>query len=121
MSVSNANTAMDNAKYHKGLPGDTPKGSQKKFMLQDACRRRSIPLDTMDVKSVLWQNVSKHIAENVPPVVVTTPPHHSDLQPIELWAIIKGEIGRQYDISTTPADVLRRMEAAFINVTGPQI
>ena len=43
-----------------------------------------------------------------------TPPHHCDLQPIEMvWSQIKGEVGRQYDLSTTTAIVKQRWKAAF--------
>jgi transposase len=34
--------------------------------------------------------------------VELTPLYHSDFQPIEIvWALIKGNIGQQYDINTT--------------------
>jgi len=43
-----------------------------------------------------------------------SPPHYSDLQPIEIvWANVKGQIGRQYNTETTFADVLVRLQAAF--------
>ena len=42
--------------------------------------------------------------------VLFTPPYHSDLQPIELlWALIKGNIGRQYNINTTLDTVYQRL------------
>ncbi|ETV98764.1 hypothetical protein H310_08831, partial [Aphanomyces invadans] len=45
--------------------------------------------------------------------IVYTPPHHSDLQPIELvWAIVKGEVGRRYDNETKFADV-KLIDEAF--------
>lgn len=113
MSLSNAIIAMDISKYHKGLPGDTPNGSQKISMLQGTCRRWSIPLDNMEDNAVLWQNFPTHGCECSTVVIpkaatadhtdIFPPLYHSDLQPIELvWTTIKGEIGRQYDISTTP-------------------
>uniref|UniRef100_K3X3K4 Tc1-like transposase DDE domain-containing protein n=1 Tax=Globisporangium ultimum (strain ATCC 200006 / CBS 805.95 / DAOM BR144) TaxID=431595 RepID=K3X3K4_GLOUD len=46
--------------------------------------------------------------------VVYTPPHHFNLQPIEIvWAIVKGDVGRQYITSTTFADILMRLDNAF--------
>lgn len=51
--------------------------------------------------------------------VLYTPPHHSDLQPIELvWANIKGEVGRQYDTDTIFGIVRERLDAAFDNQTS---
>ncbi|ETM40228.1 hypothetical protein L914_13773 [Phytophthora nicotianae] len=78
---------LDNAKYHKRLPKGTP--------------------------TVLWAQLKPYVQQNVKPVVVAmaekekpavlfTPPHHSNLQPIEtVWAAVKGEVGRQYTAETT--------------------
>ena len=42
--------------------------------------------------------------------VVFTPPHYSDLAPVELiWAYIKQAVSSQYDINTTLEDVRRRL------------
>ncbi|ETV96548.1 hypothetical protein H310_10259 [Aphanomyces invadans] len=55
-------------------------------------------------------------------VVEFTPPHHSDLQPIELvWAIVKGEVGRQYTTTTTFPAVLTRLKRAFNNLSESAI
>ena len=46
--------------------------------------------------------------------VLFTPPHFSDLQPIEiLWVRVKGEIGCMYTRDTTLADVGRRLRRQF--------
>lgn len=46
--------------------------------------------------------------------VIFTPPHYSDLQPIELlWARIKGAVSRQYTKSTTLEDVSNRLNHQF--------
>ena len=46
--------------------------------------------------------------------VLYTPPYHCYLQPIEMvWTQVKGEVGRQDDLSTTMAIVKQRLEAAF--------
>ena len=46
--------------------------------------------------------------------VLYTPPYHYDLQPIEMvWSQIKGEVGRQYDHSTTMVIVKQQLESAF--------
>ncbi|ETV88017.1 hypothetical protein H257_01402 [Aphanomyces astaci] len=49
--------------------------------------------------------------------VVFTPPHHSDLQPIEMVsAKVKGDVGVQYTVDTTFADVRSRLDAAFVSL-----
>ena len=46
--------------------------------------------------------------------VLYTPPYHCDLRPIGMiWSQVKGEVGRQYDLSTTMVIVKQRLEAAF--------
>ncbi|RHY24745.1 hypothetical protein DYB32_008716, partial [Aphanomyces invadans] len=95
----------------------------------DECVRFGIEFDESDYKSILWEELSQYIHKNIDPVVVDmakkrghtvvfTPPHHSDLQPIELvWAIFKGEVGRRYDNETKFADVKKRIDAAFAALT----
>ena len=80
------------------------------------------------MKSVIWQRLQKHIEGNIKPIVVAmaeerghqvvwSPPHHSDLQPMELvWANVKGNVGRQYTKETSSKDVLHRLETAFNNL-----
>ena len=46
--------------------------------------------------------------------VMYTPPYRCDFQPIEMvWSQVKGEVGRQYDLTTTKVIVKQRLEAAF--------
>ena len=46
--------------------------------------------------------------------VLFQPPHHSDLQPIELlWAKLKGNIGRKYDSETTMSTLKHRLDKEF--------
>jgi hypothetical protein len=46
--------------------------------------------------------------------VLWTPPYHSDFQPIELvWALIKGNVGRQYNNETTLKIVHDRLMHEF--------
>jgi transposase len=126
--IVGATIVMDNASYHCKLPDDTPKGNWKKSELERACKDREIAYESTDVKSVLWTKLKPHIKQHTMSViyamaasmghrVLYTPPYHSDLQPIEtVWAIIKGEVGRHYTVSTTMATVLTRLEAAFGNL-----
>ena len=124
-NVENALIVMDNAKYHKCLPDGTPKGSWKKQRMVEYCNEHNIPVSPSDLKNVIWDRLKKHIDQNIKPVVVSmaeasghkvvwSPPHHSDLQPIELiWANVKGTVGRQYTTNTTFKDVLIRLKKAF--------
>ena len=126
--VKNALIVMDNAKYHKTLPVETPRGSWKKQRMLDYCTAHNIHSSSEDLKSVIWQRLQKHIEGNIKPTVVAmaeerghqvvwSPPHHSDLQPIELvWANVKGTVGRQYTTETSFKDVLHRLETAFHNL-----
>ena len=68
------------------------------------CQQKNIGFNEPILKSVLWGNIKEWIEKNVRPMVETmaneaghkvlwSPPHHSDLQPIELvWANVKGEV-----------------------------
>ena len=81
-----------------------------------------------DTKALLWKNLQGFIERNVIPVVAKIknevghevlylPPHYSDLQPIEtVWAILKGDVGRQYKTETTFKDVLVRLKTVFKNL-----
>ena len=76
-------------------------------------------MSAIELKSL----VKRYIKENIPieamrtaaanPLqhkVLLSPPHHSDLNPIELaWARIKGNIGRQYSIDTTLQTVYQHL------------
>lgn len=124
-NISNAIIIMDNAKYHKKLSNDVPRKSQKKADLQQACERYGIAFRPTDTKVMLWENLRQYIQANIPPVIVQmaqeeghevlySPPHYSDLQPIEtVWAVVKGDVGRQYSTETTFKDVLERLKRAF--------
>ncbi|ETW10132.1 hypothetical protein H310_00504 [Aphanomyces invadans] len=109
---------MDNAKYHKCLPHDTPRYGWSKARLQNACRTYGISFNSNDPKCTLWTYPSKHIDDNVVPVVVA-------MQVLEdtplLWAITKGDVGRQYCEATSFRDVLDRLNKAFLDVAPSTI
>ncbi|EGD82669.1 hypothetical protein PTSG_03330 [Salpingoeca rosetta] len=127
--IKNTIIVMDNAKYHKSLPADTPKQSWKKAAMVEACTARGLPVSDTDTRALLWARLRDHIAQTVKPVVVQmaedaghevlwTPPHYSDLQPIEIvWANVKGDVGRQYNYDTTFKDVRQRLDEAFATLT----
>ncbi|RHY18959.1 hypothetical protein DYB32_010304 [Aphanomyces invadans] len=116
LGVVNACIVMDNAKYHKGRPSGTPTSRLCKKSLQAACTRYGLSFEPSDFKSILWEKLSVHIEKHIKPQVVQmaidkghqvvfTPPHHSDLQPIELvWANVKGHVGRRYTDATGLSD-----------------
>ncbi|KAG9414469.1 hypothetical protein AC1031_013831 [Aphanomyces cochlioides] len=128
LDVVNAIIVLDNAKYHKSKPPDTPAYKDKKKVLQEACDMYGIDYDCDETKPILWSKLKQFIDKEVKPQIVTmaeanghqvlvTPPHHSDLHPIEtIWAIVKGEVGRQYDDRTTFQDVKQRLIRALDNL-----
>ena len=131
--IENTVIIMDNAKYHKTLPDDTPKKAWKKADLVTACAKYGVPVAPTDTKPVLWDKLQKHVAEHVKPVLVTmaeeaghtllyTPPRYSDLQPIELvWAIVKGRVGKEYTTDTKMKDVEQRLKKAFHNLSSYEV
>jgi len=133
MGVVNAVIVLDNAKYHKGKPKDTPKYKDLKASLQAACIVYGIDHAPTDTKPTLWSKIKAHIDAHVDPVIVTmaraaghdvwySPPYHSDLQPIELiWAVVKNEVGRQYTSNTKFTDVYDRLLVAFDNLSPATI
>ena len=76
----------------------------------------------------LRQQMKNYIKTNVPIEIVRmaeeqghkvlyTPPYHSDLQPIELvWALVKGNVGRQYNIESSLQLVYQRLLKEFENL-----
>lgn len=132
-SIKNAYIVMDNAKYHCRPPPGTPTGATKKGEMLEKCKEWGISADSSELKKAIWAKLKEHMRTNVNPVVLSmakarghtvvyTPPHHSDFQPIEtVWAIVKGEIGRQYTSDTTFSAVKTRLEAAFDNLKPSSI
>ncbi|ETV67729.1 hypothetical protein H257_16091 [Aphanomyces astaci] len=109
--------AMDNAKCHKGLPDGTPKATWKKPQLLDTCRRLGVDGAVAASKTYVDRNIEPDVVQMAREhghIVASTPPYHSDLQPIEMvWAWVKGRVVRQYSTSTTLANVRLRLDAAF--------
>eukprot|EP00049_Salpingoeca_infusionum_P003784 m.70817 g.70817 ORF g.70817 m.70817 type:complete len:604 (+) comp12270_c0_seq1:27-1838(+) len=130
-NIHNTIIVMDNAAYHKTKPKDTPKHSTNKADMLAACERYGLPIDPRVSKATLWAALRHYIKEHVKPIVVSmaeeaghevlfSPPHYSDLQPMELvWAYIKGRVGRQYPLHTTFHDVKERFKKAFDELPSP--
>ena len=133
MGIQNAVIVMDNAKYHKTLPEGTPKSSWKKENLINYCHANNIAVNPGDLRSILWERVKVWVQEHTKSIVVNmaeeaghtviwSPPHHSDLQPIELvWANVKGKVGRQYTTETTFQDVKRRLDQAITELESKTV
>ena len=86
---------------------------------------KNIEINPTGLKSLIWEKVKEWIESNVKITVMAmaearghevlySPPHHSDLQPIELvWAVVKGAVGMQYTTETTFAQVRERLTEQF--------
>ena len=118
---------FDNAKYHRTKPATTctPSGYRlKRAELQRVLTVSGISFAAKDTVATLRKKLKAYVDTVEPEVVqlskqqghevLYTPPYHCDLQPIEMvWSQVKGEVGRQYDLSTTMVIVKQRLEAAF--------
>lgn len=117
---------MDNASYHKSKPVGTPvAGRMKKADVIDELKKIGLQfspdISSVEAKLMLrnWVNDNVRpeictLAEEFGHKVVFTPPHYSDLQPIELlWAYVKGRVGKEYSSSTTLQDVKCRLDKEF--------
>ena len=88
----------------------------------------SLSEEAKGLRTSIWHKVKEYVQDHVHPTigqmaidhgheVVFSPPHHLDLQPIELiWANVKGDVGCQYNIDTTMNQVLQRINNAFVNL-----
>jgi transposase len=120
---------MDNASYHKAYPDDFPTSSSKKQVFVDFCVAKNIPMEPRDTVPILKDKIKEYkktqlmlcemLAKEEGHEVVFQPPHHSDLQPIELlWVKLKGNIGRQYDSNTTMVVLKQCLDEEFAQAMG---
>lgn len=131
--IENAVILLDNAKYHKRLPSDTPTGRTRKPEMQTKCDEYGIAFHKDELRGALWAKLKEYLRLHVSPVIVRmaeesghtvlfTPPHHSDLQPIEtVWAIVKGQVGHQYTTETTFQQVRNRLNTTFDDLKPPTV
>lgn len=124
---------LDNAKYHKCRPIDTPNVHKLK-KLEVLCELRAAGtsyesnISAVEAKLLLreWQvqNIAIEIVQLVEQnghSVLFTPPYYSDLQPIELiWARIKSAIAKDYSRDTTFKEVGERLLAQFEVIKGEE-
>ncbi|KAG7338658.1 DDE superfamily endonuclease [Nitzschia inconspicua] len=116
---------MDNASYHKVKSAAPKLGKMKKQEIKEWLQGKGVPLQDNMSALALRECARKYIIETIPMdcvkaaeemghKVLFTPPYHSDLQPIELvWALVKGNVGRQYNKNTTMKLVYERLMADF--------
>ncbi|KAG7371863.1 DDE superfamily endonuclease [Nitzschia inconspicua] len=116
---------MDNASYHKVKSAAPKLGKMKKQEIKEWLQGKGVPLQDNMTALALRECARKYIKESIPMdcvkaaeemghKVLFTPPYHSDLHPIELvWALVKGNVGRQYNKNTTMKLVYERLIAEF--------
>ncbi|ETV83002.1 hypothetical protein H257_04750 [Aphanomyces astaci] len=62
---------MDNAKYHKGLPADIPRGTWRKAGLLLACQRYGVDVECHDLKKTIWGRLKHVLSARADPVVMS--------------------------------------------------
>ena len=123
-NIENTIIVMDNAKYHKCLPQDIPKPGWKKQEIINWCLKNGVSVDKRDLKDTLMKKVFEKTGDVEPTIVsmakeaghevIFSPPHYSDLQPIEtVWAVLKKKVGDQYSVQTKLKDVRTRLVEQF--------
>ncbi|CAK5046391.1 unnamed protein product, partial [Aphanomyces euteiches] len=111
--------AMDNAKYHRTKPPDTPRGSMKKSELMAACKDYGLDFDGVPTKPVVWASLKDFISRNIPAEVEKwlqsedmslLGRHH-----IILISNLSNWFGlmSKYTATTSFEDVRRRLDSAF--------
>jgi hypothetical protein len=105
---------LENAAYHLIYGDHVPKASKMRkhecmYFLQSKGVDFDSSMSALELKKVIKDYIASKekieivcLAELEGHRVELTPPYHSDFQPIEIvWALIKGNVGRQYDINTS--------------------
>ena len=120
---------LDNAKYHCSKPMSTPNVS--KLKRSDVIRElnnNGISFDASETVVELKKKLRNWIQDNVEPAIVQiarshgheviyTPPHFSDLQPIEMvWARVKSAASRGYSKEISLQDVRTRLDQQFLSL-----
>ena len=89
-NMENTIIIMDNAKYHKQIPDDTPQMGWKKSKLLDECSKRGIQVPDKSIKTEIWKLLEPFVRNTLPIIcamaksegreVIFSPPHYSDMQ-----------------------------------------
>ena len=131
-NIDNTIIIMDNAKYHKNIPDDTPHMGWKKEKLLGECSKQGIQVPYKSIKTEVRKLLEPFIRNTLPIIcamakaegheVIFSPPHYSDLQPINImWVNVKGEVGQKYTTQTTFKDVLVRLKESFTNLESQTV
>jgi hypothetical protein len=117
---------LDNAAYHCVFGRGVPQWYRmKKQQCIDYLTAHSTEFDpamsAMEMKQLIKAYITAHVkievdwlAKEGGHTVLFTPAYHSDLHPIELvWALVKGNVGRQYSNQTTLDMVYQRLMHEF--------
>jgi hypothetical protein len=117
---------LDNAAYHCVHGEGVPKWHQlRKQECINYLPSKAVIFDPAMTATEMKQLVKQYIISNVKieverlaeaggHTILFTPAYHSDLQPIELvWALVKGNVGRQYSSGTTLDMVYERLMHEF--------
>jgi transposase len=117
---------LDNAAYHCVYGPDVPQWYRlKRQECIDYLSSNAVVFESTMTATEMKQLVKNHILNHVKievehlseeggHTVLFTPAYHSDLQPIELvWALVKGNVGRQYSNGTTLNMVYERLLHEF--------
>ncbi|KAF4138818.1 hypothetical protein GN958_ATG12027 [Phytophthora infestans] len=97
-----AELLLDTVEIFKGET--TPKQGSRRAKMISATSDYKLEIPTNATKAIVWNILSKHIKDNVAPVIVDK-------------AREKGEVGRQYSTKTTFADIKLRLQRAFENIS----
>jgi transposase len=121
---------MDNASYHTALPDSAPRLNATKSQIKTWLQQYNVSFKDHELLDTLRLKLKQQVIPKIKPYIVEIaesrghkvlfqPPHHSDLQAIELiWANVKGEVARKYDNATTFKQVEERLLDAFTKVTS---
>ncbi len=121
---------MDNASYHAALPDSAPRLNATKSNIKNWLKEYNVSFEDYELLDTLRIKLKQQIIPKIKPYIVELaeskghkvlfqPPHHSDLQPIELiWANVKGDVAKKYDSATKFKDVEDRLLDAYTKVTS---
>ncbi|XP_072392227.1 uncharacterized protein [Diabrotica undecimpunctata] len=123
----NSVVVLDNASYHSRLVERIPNMSDRKAVLQNWLKEKSIPYGEDMVKMELMNIIRQHrstyrqyavdtMARLHGITVLRLPPYHCELNPIELiWAQMKGYVARE-NVTFKIIDVQSLLQASLDNI-----
>ena len=120
---------MDNSKYHKNIPDDTPRMGWKKTKLLGEWSKQVIQVPYKSIKYEIWTLLEPFIRDTLPIIcamskaegreVLFSSPHYSDLQLIKVvGANIKSGVGWKYTTQTNFKYVLVHLKESFTNLNS---